>query len=309
MTAADHDPPVLPPGLRERVLAASLQARDAGRPVPDAPEISAVEAFSRAASAFYAVLCFLGDDHWRTPVLRDLDVQGLVGHLIGVEHDVHRALAGDPDVADANHVESTQAAAVGQAAHPPARTRAEWRRAADRTLDLVRARESADSQAQGARVALYGMRLPASTLLVVRAFELWTHENDIRRAVGWEASVPDPSTLRLMTDLAARLLPQAGAGLPEPVDVRLVLTGPGGGTWDVTVGGSPPARTARTARTAETARTAGTAGTAISIVTDAVGFCRLAANRIAPAELDVNVTGDPGRAAAVLAAATTLALD
>ena len=300
MTAADHDPPVLPPGLRERVLAASLRARDAGRPVPDAPEISAVEAFSRAASAFYAVLCFLGDDHWRTPVLRDLDVQGLVGHLIGVEHDVHRALAGDPDVADANHVESTQAAAVGQAAHPPDRTRAEWRRAADRTLDLVRARESADSQAQGAqgaRVALYGMRLPAGTLLVVRAFELWTHESDIRRAVGWEASVPDPSTLRLMTDLAARLLPQAGAGLPEPVDVRLVLTGPGGGTWDVTVGGGPPAQTAAPA------------GTAVSIVTDAVGFCRLAANRIAPAELDVNVTGDPGRAAAVLAAATTLALD
>jgi hypothetical protein len=50
-------------------------------------------------------------------------------------------------------------------------------------------------------------------------------------------------------------------------------------------------------------------GTAISIVTDAVGFCRLAANRIAPAELDMSVTGDPGRAAAVLAAATTLALD
>ena len=47
----------------------------------------------------------------------------------------------------------------------------------------------------------------------------------------------------------------------------------------------------------------------MAIVTDAVGFCRLAANRIAPADLDVSVTGDPGRAAAVLAAAATLALD
>jgi uncharacterized protein (TIGR03083 family) len=289
MTAADRDPLVLPSGLRERVLAASLRARDAGRPVPDAPEISAVEAFSRAASAFYALLYVLDGDQWRTPVLRDLDVQGLVGHLIGVEHDVHRALAGDPDVADADHVESTQAAAVGQDAHPPARTRAEWRRAADRTLDLTQ-------DTQGARVALYGMRLPVSTLLVVRAFELWTHENDIRQAVGWEPSVPDPSTLRLMTDLAARLLPRAGADLPEPVDVRLVLTGPGGGTWDVTVGGGSVGG-------------GPSAGTAISIVTDAVGFCRLAANRIVPAELDVIVTGDPGRAAAVLAAATTLALD
>jgi hypothetical protein len=47
----------------------------------------------------------------------------------------------------------------------------------------------------------------------------------------------------------------------------------------------------------------------VALVTDAVGFCRLAANRIAPADLDVSVTGDPGRAATVLAAAATLALD
>jgi uncharacterized protein (TIGR03083 family) len=286
MTSADdRDLPALPSGLRERVLAASLRARDAGRPVPDAPEISPAEAFGRAASAFYAVLCFLDDDAWRTPVLRGLDAQGLVGHLIGVEEDVHRALAGDPDVADAAHVESTQPAALDQAARQPAQTRTAWRRAVDRTLDLVR---PADARA---RVAVHGLRLSVNALLVVRAFELWTHENDIREAVGWAPSVPDPSTLRLMTDLAARLLPHAGATLPEPVDVRLVLTGPGGGTWDVTMGGSAPA------------------AASVAIVTDAVAFCRLAANRLTPADLDVNVTGDPARAAAVLAAATTLALD
>ena len=282
--AGDRDLPLLPPGLRERVLAASLRVRGAGRPVPDAAQISPVEAFSRTASAFYTVLCFLDDDDWRTPVLRGLDVQGLVGHLIGVEEDMHRALAGDPDVADAEHVESTDAAALGQAGRRPAQTRADWRRAVDRTLDLVR---PADARS---RVAVHGLRLPVTALLVVRAFELWTHENDIRQAVGWAPSVPDPSTLRLMTDLAARLLPHAAAALPEPVEVRLVLTGPGGGTWDVTMGSAPAAAT-------------------VAIVADAVGFCRLAANRLTPDDLDVNVTGDPARAAAVLAAATTLALD
>jgi len=76
---------------------------------------------------------------------------------------------------------------------------------------------------------------------VVRAFELWVHENDIRRAVGLPPSVPDAPVLRLMSDLAARLLPYAArTGLREPVDVHLVLTGPGGGTWDVLVGESPP---------------------------------------------------------------------
>jgi uncharacterized protein (TIGR03083 family) len=287
MTAADRDQPVLPAGLRDRVLVASLRARSAGRPVPDAPEISATEAYSRAANAFYTALCSLSEDAWHVPVLRDLDVQGLVGHLIGVEDDVRRCLSGDPAVADADHVASTAAAAVAQAGRPPARTRADWRRAADQTLGLVR---SADP---GTKIAMHGMRLSLATLLIVRTFELWTHENDIRRAAGWAASVPDPSTLRLMTELAARLLPYAAArtGLPAPVDLRLVLTGPGGGTWDVTVGGdvSAPAP--------------------VSIVTSAIGFCRLVANRVTPAGLDVHVTGDPGHATALLAAASTLALD
>jgi hypothetical protein len=51
------------------------------------------------------------------------------------------------------------------------------------------------------------------------------------------------------------------------------------------------------------------AAASVAIVTDAVGFCRLAANRVTPADLEVSVTGDPDRATAVLAAATTLALD
>ncbi len=288
MTAGWREPVVLPAGLRERVLAASRQARVAGHPAPGAPEISPAEAFSRAADALYELLCALGDEHWQQPVLRGLDVQCLVGHLTGVEDDVHRCLSGDPEVADASHVESTQPAAARQAGRPVAQTRAEWRRAAGRTLDLVRARGDL-----GAEVAVHGMRLPVCALLVVRAFELWTHDNDIRQAAGLPPSVPDASTLRLMTGLAARLLPQSAArtGLREPTSVHLVLTGPGGGTWDIAVGEGRPDPVA------------------VGIVTDAVGFCRLVANRASPAELGLYVTGDPDRARGVLAAASALALD
>jgi len=278
----------LPAGLRERVLHASQRARTAGRPAPDAAEIPPAEAFSRAADALYGLLCTLRGEDWRMPVLRGLDVQGLVGHLIGVEDDVHRCLSGDPAVAGADHVESTQPAAARQAGRPPEQTRAEWRRVVDRTRGLVDA--FGDPQAE---VAMHGMRLPLGALLVVRGFELWTHENDIRRAASLPASVPDASTLRLMTGLATRLLPQAAArtGLREPVNVRLVLTGPGGGTWDVAFGeGRPDPAVVR-------------------IVTDVVGFCRLVANRITTADLDLHVTGDAGPAAEVLAAAAALALD
>ena len=283
----------LPIALRERVMAASLLARGVGETVPAVPAISADKAFERAADAFYRLLGILSEQGWKTAALRGLDVQELVGHLTGVEHDTHRALAGDPAVADAEHVESTQGSAVRQAGRSPAETLDEWRRAADHTLELVRA-PGGDLAADGCagRIAVHGIRLPLDDLLVVRAFELWVHDNDIRRAVGLAPSVPDPPVLRLMSDLAARMLPYAAArmGLP-PTDVHLVLTGAGGGTWDVAIGEETAGRES------------------LAIVADAVGFCRLAANRVTPAELGSHITGDEGRAVSVLAAATTLALD
>ena len=291
MSITDRDVAALPRGLRERVMAASRQARVTGQPVPAVPEISGSEAFGRAADALHELLRDLSEDDWETPALRGLDVQGLVGHLTGVEEDTHRALAGDPVVADAGHVESTQGPAVRQAGRSPAQTRAEWRRAADRTVELVRA-----AQDCAGRLALHGMRLPLDDLLVVRAFELWVHDNDIRRAVGRPSSVPDPPVLRLMSDLAARMLPHAAArtGLPAG-DVHLVLTGPGGGTWDVALGQGEDGP--------------GRGRQDVAIVTDAVGFCLLAANRVSADELDLYVTGDSARAAGVLTAASTLALD
>jgi uncharacterized protein (TIGR03083 family) len=268
-------------------MAASLRARAAGRADPAPPEISPVAAFSRVADAFHGTLGLLSGAQWRTPALRDLDVQGLVGHLTGVEEDVHRSLAGDPRVSAADHVESTQPAADRQAGRPPDLTRAEWRRAADRTMDLVR---TADL---GTQVAVHGIRVSLGLLLIIRAFELWVHENDIRTAVALPPSVPDASVLTLMTSAAVSLLPYAvtEAGLDDPLPVHLVLTGPGGGTWDVAAGPGSPAPAA------------------VMIVADAVGFCRLVANRVTPAGLGAHVTGDTARAAAVLTAATTLALD
>jgi uncharacterized protein (TIGR03083 family) len=283
-------PAALPSGLRDRVLSAALAARAAGGSLPEAPEIPPAEAFSRAADALFAVLCALDADQWRRPVLRDLDVQGLVGHLTGVEDDVQRALAGDQAVAEADHVASTQPTALRQAGCPPEQTGREWRAAADRTLAVTAIRSPAEP------MALHGMRLPLGTLLVVRAFELWTHENDIRAAAGLPASAPDPSTLRLMTDLAVRLLPTGLAragGATEPLDLHLVLTGAGGGTWDVALG----------------ERSGPAAVPDVAVVADAVAFCRLVANRISPDELRPHVSGAVEQAGRVFAAAAALALD
>ena len=137
MTSAEHEhvTPRRPAGTG----AGGIPAGAAGRSHrPGGPAISPDEAFSRAADAFYGLLCALGEQDWRLHVLRDLDVQGLAGHLIGVEEDVQRALSDDPVVEHQDHVTSTQPAADRQAGRAVAATRTDWRGAADRTLGLVR---------------------------------------------------------------------------------------------------------------------------------------------------------------------------
>jgi uncharacterized protein (TIGR03083 family) len=291
MTAPGGDH-TLPAGMRERVLAAAVLARAAGHPQPAPAEISPLEAYRRSVDSLDALLGTLPADAWRRPALRGMDVQGLVGHLAGVAEDVRRGLAGDPAVAEVSHIASTQPAAARQAGRPPDQTRAEWRRAADSAANSA-ARLAAAGDDLAAEVAVHRLRLPLELLLIVLAFELWVHENDIRAAAGMPPSVPDASRLRLMTEAAAGLLPFAAArsGLSEPANVHLVLTGPGGGTWDVPVPGPAPG------------------AATVMIVTEAVGFCRLVANRVTPDMLGTHVTGDPDRAAAVLAAAPALALD
>ena len=284
-------PVSLPAGLRDRVLAAAQAGRAWGRPVPAAPSITAVEGFSRAAEALHGLLATLEGDDWRMAVLRDLDVQGLVGHLTGVEQDMQHALHGDPSVADADHVASTQPAATQQVGRDPHETLAEWRRAVDQTLALAH-----QAGTDGAVLSMHGMRLSLDALVVVRAFELWTHENDVRRVLGLPASTPDPSTLTLMTDLAVKMLPHAvrrTQSVPSSVDLHLVLTGAGGGTWDIPFGSRDSEGDAED----------------VVLVADSVDFCRMVANRVDRAMLELHTSGAHAHVEGILEAAASLALD
>jgi hypothetical protein len=100
-----------------------------------------------------------------------------------------------------------------------------------------------------------------------------------------------------MTDLAAASLPvgMARIGAQAPIDLHLVLTGPGGGTWDVALGDEQERRHG--------------SPTEVLLLADAVDFCRLVADRLEPARLDAHVQGAADAAAQVLRAAAALALD
>jgi uncharacterized protein (TIGR03083 family) len=292
---AEADASAPPTTLRSRVMATALSVRPAGSAVPVPPAISAPEAFKRTVAAFAGTIGDLSTADWGQPALRELDVQGLVGHLIGVEHDFQTALGLAPrsgsNSPGVDHIASTQSTANAQAGRPPEETRRDWLSAVSLTTGHVAA---VDDTGLRAPVTLHGATFPLDAYLIVRSFEMWTHDEDIRRATGRPLAAPEPARLTLMTQLAVSLLP-AGmmrAGRPGlERTVRLVLTGPGGGTWPAAVGpadGSP-------------------AGA--RLVLDTVSFCRLVANRIDDDDSGALVSGDRSLAGHVLAGARTLALD
>jgi hypothetical protein len=132
-------------------------------------------------------------------------------------------------------------------------------------------------------------------LLVVRTFELWTHGDDIRHAIGQPLDTLDESRLALMVSELMTVLPMglALSGCSQPGrTARLHVTGSGGGTFDVPLG-------------------VGDAVGALDIVVtvDAIDLCRLAANRLAPDALAVAVEGDRGLLEPMLIGAAAFASD
>jgi hypothetical protein len=128
---------------------------------------------------------------------------------------------------------------------------------------------------------------------VARVFELWTHADDIRTAAGRAREAPEPSTLAVMSAAAVRALPLGMllAGIdPEGATARVVLTGPGGGTWIQPLAAGTPTKEPDA-----------------TVVVDVVDFCRLASKRVDPDALDVDIDGDPEVARKVLVAAQVFA--
>ena len=133
------------------------------------------------------------------------------------------------------------------------------------------------------------------SLMVLRTFELWTHGDDIRQAVGGPLNLLDDGRLSLMSGELMQALPIGTAltGQSRPGrTARFCLTGSGGGTFDVPLAwGEAP----------------GSPDIVVTVAT--IDLCRLAANRVRPDALDAVVEGDRSLLEPVLAAAAAFAAD
>ena len=288
MTSEEQLPPELgallaslteqaPSNVASTVMRAALAARSAA-PVQTPPSDNEAAAFARAVGDVQHTLAELTDDDWSRPAVNGLDVGELVGHLIGTQLAMAVELGlGGPSSASDDHIESTRPSITAASALSPAEAAAEFARCSAPILDHV------------ACLDAIGLAVPARFgslvtdvrfLLVARVFELWTHDNDLRLAVGLGRVEPDQDRLWMMTRAVMPLVRLIG-----DERIRIVLTGAGGGVW--------PSH-----------------GDEIADVTvDTVEFCRRVANRLPIDDLHADISGDAAIAGDTLALLAGLALD
>ena len=287
LDAVEVDGADLPVGLRARLFEAMPDVAADPAPWPSR------SAFMRTAAELGHLLDTLTSDDWDAPTaVAGSSVRDLVTHLVGVERYVLGQLGAGPRL-DAptrdDHYPVSGAAAADTANAGTTELAATWWR------ETMRSIAACTQAGPDQPVTFHHLAGTVEGLRVIRTVELGTHDEDIRRATGRPANPLDDERLTLMSGTLMSLLPDGMAltGMSRSGrTARFELLGAGAGTFDVALApgevvGAPD----------------------IVVRTEAVELCRLAANRVLPADLAVEVTGDRSLLEPMLVGAGAFALD
>ena len=236
-----------------------------------------------------AILLFrdLTVDDWARPVdppeLDGWTVHDVVVHLVANESLLAAQLgvpvSGIPETATDNEGRTAQA----QARHldrSPAVAVAELEAAAEAAATEVAVRGEARLDEP---IEWWGRRIATRMAMLVRAFETWTHADDIRRATGVDMVDPPPGSLLTMAHAACGLVPRtlAARGGHRPGRlVRFRFTDLDDAAWDVDLGA------------VDGVRPASDEAVDAEIITTAAAICRGISARLDTRELAYDVVGD-----------------
>ncbi len=282
--------------LELRVRSTTLGTGDRSHPGwtdADGASLSALSAFITTAAELGDLLGTLAADDWtRSTPVEGVSVRAIVEHLVAVERYVLGQLDRRPPL-DAPRREDHWSLATMLAADMSdtldSVVAASW------WSELLNVVATSAELGPDHQVAYHHLVGSLRGLLVVRTFELWTHGDDIRQATGRPLNLLDEDRLSLMVNQLMRVLP-LGLALSDTsrpgCTARINLTGSGGGRFDVPlafgeVSGEPD----------------------ITMTASVIDFCRLAAGRLAPDELDIVIEGDGGLLSPILTGATAFAAD
>ncbi|MDQ1534229.1 MAG: hypothetical protein QOF28_1990, partial [Actinomycetota bacterium] len=228
---------------RLRAAAAGLAASDALAPPRDvrasvferararrAPRTQTpVEVHTEVESALVELLDDVPESALDLPTFNGLTVRELVAHLAAMESvlAMWMGVPTIPEVEEERIEERTAAVVEMTRGWAFADVIALWRR----SMAAVRA-----AAPDAATSRWFSSVMPTDLVLLVRAFETWTHTDDIRRSLDRALDMPSASALRTMAEGSMTMVPSAlhKSGLSRPGrTARIVLTGPGGGDWNV----------------------------------------------------------------------------
>jgi uncharacterized protein (TIGR03083 family) len=257
------------------------QLLERATPVPEEVRI-----YRMAMARHEELLDSLPVDALDRPTANGLSIGELVVHLASMESAVAETVGMDQVVTDETDVAArTQRYLDAVGDDPLGRGRRSWRDAVD-ALD-------AWAVAGGERGGLpwNGFTVSRRTLLATRAFETWTHDDDIRDALSHERCVPHPVELEVMSEIAVNIQPfcLAAAGVAAEASARIVLTGAGGGDWTVSLDGAEHA------------------APTVTITMNVVDYCRVVAERLTPDACETTIEGDEALGRTMLACASALA--
>jgi uncharacterized protein (TIGR03083 family) len=293
-------PEVIADVERLRAAAAGLAASDALAPPRDlrtsvferararrAPRTqTAIDVHTEVEGTLVELLEEVPDSALDFPTLNGLTIRELVAHLAAMESvlAMWMGVPTVPEIEDERIEERTAAVVAMTRDWPFADVIALWRR----SMAAVRAAAPGSTTSRW-----FTSVMPTDLVLLVRAFETWTHTDDIRRALGRALEAPSASAMRTMAEGSMTMVPSAlhRSGFARPGrTARIVLTGPGGGDWSVPmeVGGEVGAPD-------------------VTLMLPVVDWCRRFSERLGPDELDLSVKGDRELSAAVVAAAPVYA--
>ncbi|MEV6305687.1 maleylpyruvate isomerase family mycothiol-dependent enzyme [Actinoplanes sp. NPDC051861] len=231
--------------------------------------------YAAQVAALDLMLSDLATDDWRqVAAYEQLSVHDLLAHLIAVDGMVADALGVPgslPVRPDMDAEARTSAVVAAEQSRPVSDTLRTWRDQADAVCRALPRRPDTST------TVTLGFTMPVPDALLARAFETWIHAEDIAGVTSSPSITPLPEHLNPMADLAVRMLPRVTSHrLPEASgrQIRLLLTGPGGGTWTVPLG--EPAGF----------------DTDAEVSVDVVEFCRLVGDRRDPAVIPAEVSGD-----------------
>jgi uncharacterized protein (TIGR03083 family) len=275
-----------PTEVREAVLRRAQAA-----PHEPSTGMAPAQVYAARVAELRDVLTSLEGEEWHaTAQPYTWTVHGLLAHLLAIEQytAAQLGLAPSPDGDASSHLEVGAELIARELAADPTSTAARWSEQAGRLSAHVGAPGFDLEQP----LHLHGWPFRAGTALIARAFELWTHADDVRRATGRPTVAPGATELRTMSSVSVRSLPAAVAVVSPTTTLgptRVVLTGPGGGTFDL-----------------DTSASGGRPTTLL--VADVVDYCRVVARRLAPDELECDIEGDAEVVAALLEGARILAV-